>query len=96
MKIVYDKAKGDSAAEDQNGRFGIQMAPTDLSGKDYLSFWVYNKGEPLTLRVRLEDTTGGSLGDDGGTGPADADGGGGLGEPGGGPDAGVRRRAGST
>ena len=58
VKVVYEKANGDTASDRQYGGCGVKIAPTDFSAYDYLSFWVYNQGEPLSFRVKLEDTAG--------------------------------------
>ena len=58
IKVIYNKADGDTQSEKEYGYFGAKIVPTDFSAYDYLSFWVYNDGSPLTFRIRLEDTSG--------------------------------------
>ncbi len=58
MKVVYDKSKGDDLSIRKYGGFAATITPFDFSEHDYFSFWVYNDGSPLVMRVELEDTSG--------------------------------------
>ena len=57
LKIVYNKANEDTEDARKYAPF-YAMGGYNLKNYDYLSFWVYNDGSPLTFNIRFEDASG--------------------------------------